>query len=262
MAGSCLSRQPCRMRALAELLLPRPCPCGAGSSAGPVCVACHRLLTSGRSARLVRPYPAPAGLPVCAAAAPYGGAVRRVLIAYKERGRRDLTQVLALSLIQALLALPAVQSTVRSSSGELLLVPVPASRAAFRARGVDHVAALVRGMLSQLRGYPSGRLGWAPLLEPTRRVADQAGLRSAERAWNVARSLRIRPGGGRYASRGSPLVVLVDDVLTSGSTLAEAARALRAGGIRTAGAAVVAAAVRPQIAGLTSYPNSGRHRLT
>lgn len=240
------------MRPLVDLLLPCPCPCGdtgptseSGSyPPSPVCPACHRLFTRGGSARLVRPYPTPPGLPECAAAVSYRGAVRRVLIAYKERGRRDLAGVLALSLIQSRLALPEAAAAVRSPAGRLLLVPVPASRAAFRARGVDHVAALLTHVLRQVVPHVRARLDWAQLLEPTRRVADQAGLSAAARKANIAGSLRIRPGGGRYATRGSAVVVIVDDVLTSGATLAEAARALRAGGVRPAGAAVVAAVIR------------------
>jgi predicted amidophosphoribosyltransferase len=228
------------MRTLADLLLPHPCPCGNPS--GPICAACDRLLTGG--ARLVRPYPAPRGLPVCAAAASYGGAVRRLLIAYKERGRRDLTGGLALALARAVLALPIVVAAARSASAGLLLVPVPASRAAFRTRGVDHIVALACRCAAELQGCLGYPVSWDPLLEPTRRVADQAGLRAAERSGNVAGALRVRRGYGRAAARAAKTLVVVDDVLTSGATLAEAARALRAAGVRPAGAAVVATVVR------------------
>ena len=92
------------MPSLSDLLLPRTCPCGA--PAGPVCAPCAASLSAGAS--VVRPYPAPPGLPICAAGAPYAGAVRRLLIAYKERGRRDLTGALALALARAILALPCL----------------------------------------------------------------------------------------------------------------------------------------------------------
>jgi hypothetical protein len=144
--------------------------------------------------------------------------------------------------------LPEVGAAVRSPASSIVLVPVPASRAAFRVRGSDHVAVLVRAAVAQLRGQLAparrGQLLWAPLLEPSRRVADQSGLTAPARAINVTLSLRLRPGAGLRAARPAAVVVLVDDVLTSGATLAEAARALRAGGIRPAAAAVVAAAVR------------------
>lgn len=234
------------MRPLTDLVLPRSCPCAGPSSARSsrsVCPACHQLLTGGAQARVVRPYPTPPGLPECAAALVYGGSIRRLLIAYKERGRRDLAPVLAIALWQAVLALLALldlRGSERSPS-RLLLVPVPASRAAFRARGVDHVAALLQALTRRHRHDIGRPVSWAPLLEPTRRVADQAGLNAADRRVNLAGSLRIRTGGGSRATRGSPLVVIVDDVLTTGATVAEAARALRVGGVRPGGAAVIAA---------------------
>jgi predicted amidophosphoribosyltransferase len=75
------------------------------------------------------------------------------------------------------------------------------------------------------------------LLAPARAVADQAGLTTRERAANLAGALRAT------GVAGLPVVV-VDDVMTTGATLVEAARALAAGGHPVAGAAVVAATRR------------------
>jgi predicted amidophosphoribosyltransferase len=77
-----------------------------------------------------------------------------------------------------------------------------------------------------------------PLLAPTRSVADQAGLDTSGRARNLAGALAAR----RCAD--GLRVVVVDDVVTTGATLAEATRALRAAGAEVLGAAVVAATVR------------------
>ncbi len=233
---------------VADLLLPEPCPCG--TVRGPVCSRCEQLLARGAPPRLVTPHPAPGGLPPCVAAVSYAGAPRRLIIAYKERGRRDLARVLGRALLHALALLPVVRRSLLMPRRELLLVPVPASRVGFRSRGVDHVELLARAARSQLGESTRRRVRVAPLLRPARQVADQAGLNAAQRRANVAGSLAARPGAGERASRGSPAIVLIDDVLTTGATLAEAARALREAGILPVGAAVLATAVRHRPPGI------------
>ncbi|MEU3726754.1 phosphoribosyltransferase family protein, partial [Streptomyces sp. NPDC031705] len=82
----------------------------------------------------------------------------------------------------------------------------------------------------------------APVLRLRRAVADQAGLGARERQENLAGALEVHPGGA--ALTAGARIVLVDDVITTGATLAEAARALRAAGLRADAAAVVAAPAR------------------
>jgi hypothetical protein len=63
------------------------------------------------------------------------------------------------------------------------------------------------------------------VLRQRRGVADQAGLNSRQRMDNLAGALTVVPGGGRLLAEG--LVVLVDDLMTTGASLTEAARAVR-----------------------------------
>jgi predicted amidophosphoribosyltransferase len=73
-----------------------------------------------------------------------------------------------------------------------------------------------------------------PLLVLRRAAADQRGLGRAERLENLR--------GGMLARRAEGIrVVIVDDVVTTGATLLEAARALRAAGAVVVGAATIAA---------------------
>jgi predicted amidophosphoribosyltransferase len=167
------------------------------------------------------------------AVAGYDGVVRNAVVAHKERGARVLTGVLAG-------ALAASAAAAVDCAGPLALVPAPSRTAAVRARGEDPTARLARAAASRLRrtGRPARVV---PLLRMARSARDQAGLSAAERAANLTGAVRVgRVPAGLSAYR----IVLVDDVVTTGATLAECARSLRAAGLGVSAAAVVAATAR------------------
>ncbi|MDQ6849325.1 MAG: ComF family protein [Actinomycetota bacterium] len=193
---------------LADLVLPRTC-VGCGASDGPLCVRCVGL-------ELLRAD----GDPPVAAAGAYDATLRKALLAYKERDRRDLARALGGQLARAVRVYPAC-----------VLVPVPSSAAARRLRGGDHILRLAR------IAARDARTSVATPLCLVRRVRDSAGLDPAARAANLAGAMVAR------RSAGTPAVI-VDDIATTGSTLREAARALREAGWEVRGAAVVAATRR------------------
>ncbi|MGW5636120.1 ComF family protein [Streptomyces sp. NPDC003832] len=108
----------------------------------------------------------------------------------------------------------------------VLLVPVPSARRAVRARGHDPARRIALAAAAELRraGTPARVLA---VLRQRRAVADQSGLNSRQRLDNLAGALVVAPGGGRLLGDGP--VVLVDDLMTTGASLAEAARAVREG---------------------------------
>lgn len=224
--------------ALVDLALPSTCAaCEEGP--GPLCPACTSDLRSGLfdRPRRVAPSPVPPGMPDVAAAGPYAGVLRSLVSAYKDGERRDLRPMLA-----RLLAGP-LAGVVRAGP-KALVVPMPSSRAAVRRRGDDPVADLTRAAVRLVSGEArTGRpLVVAPALRPVRRMADQSVLDHRQRAANLAGAYAVRP---RWAGRlDGARVVLVDDVVTTGSTLAEAARVVRAAGGQVVGAATLAATRR------------------
>ncbi len=212
--------------ALLDLVVPQSC-VGCGSSGARLCQACLVVEPAVRT-----PVPGPPGLPPCWSAAAYEGPLRRAVVAYKERGESALAGPLADALAYTLArAVPC---------GGVWLVPVPSSRRASRGRGHDPVGRVARLAVRRLRG-----LGWdvavLPVLEQVRRVADQAGLSATQRAANLASSLRVAPA--LRGAHGRP-AVLVDDIVTTGATLAEGARALRVAGFAVPAAVTVAATRR------------------
>ncbi|MFC5959115.1 ComF family protein [Streptomyces pratens] len=214
-----------------DLVLPAECG-GCGRPRAVLCARCRTAL-SGAAPRRVRPEPEPVGLPVTHAAARYADEVRAVLLAHKERGALALTRPLGEALAGAVraglreAARPGPGKPVRPVRGDrdaVLLVPVPSARRAVRARGHDPALRIARAAAVALRrqGVPASVL---PALRQRRNVADQSGLDARQRLANLAGALAVAPGCGRLLRGGQ--VVLVDDLTTTGASLAEAARAVR-----------------------------------
>lgn len=177
-----------------------------------------------------------------------------MLIGYKERGRTDLRRslgrALARAVAQTLDTAGGVASMSRGGGGRgagsmdgtvwtpVALVPMPSRRKVVRDRGEDTTARLARIAARALRevGVPVRAV---PALCHARAVEDQAGLTREQRQANLSGALRARRAAAAVAASQ---VVLVDDISTSGASLAEAARALREAGVPVLGAATIAAA--------------------
>jgi predicted amidophosphoribosyltransferase len=216
---------------LLDLVLPPSC-AGCGVAGPALCAGCAAPLRGPAAAHA--PVPRPAGLPPLWAATRYAGPVRVALIGYKERNRRDLAAPLAAALAAA------VRAAV--PGGAVVLVPVPSRRAAARRRGGDHVRRLA-GLAARTLG---GDAVVCPALRPVGRLADAAGLSAEQRRASRVGALAVyAPYTAWLAARAAALpVVLVDDLVTTGATLAESAITLRRAGIPVAAAAVIAATVR------------------
>jgi predicted amidophosphoribosyltransferase len=225
--------------ALVDLVLPVDCAgCAAPGVAAPLCPACLAALDAAQPQR-VRQDPEPAGAPRTYALAAYGGALRSALLAYKERHRHALAGPLGDRLAGV------VTRGLLTGPRPVLLVPVPGTAAAIRRRHGDHVVRLAERAAGTLRrqGLPAAVAG---ALRATPK-ADSVELSAAERAAAAGTAFVTRPRplpAIRAAAQRGAVVVLVDDIVTTGSTLAAAGRRLASAGITVGHAAVLAATQR------------------
>ena len=241
------------LEALADLALPVGC-AGCGRAGVRVCPACRAAASGWRGGpRAVVPDPRPTGFPPTWAAAAYAGPLARWVVAYKDGDRRDLRRELApllgAAVDAALTDLGATGREPAGVAGPVLLVPVPTSYGARRRRGDHPLTGLARDVA---RGLRVGEVVLAPVLRVRRRVADQAGLSAVGRAANLAEAFSVR---ARHAPRvAGARCVVVDDIVTTGSTVVEAARALREAGADVVVAASIAATQRRPVRVLSPSP--------
>lgn len=197
---------------------------GCGRPDNRWCGQCARTLDL--APRVHVPSPRPAGLPALYVSARYEGPLRAAMVAWKDRGRRDMTAPLAAALSRLLASLD------QPDRPPYAVIPIPSTPAAVRRRGEDVLARVVRAAVAV-----DGVWAVVPALRHRRIPRDQSELDAQERRRNLAGALTCaRPMGGP--------VVLVDDIVTTGATLAEGARALRDAGAQVVAAVAIAATPR------------------
>ena len=154
----------------------------------------------------------------------YRGGLRNLVRSLKYQGKRD-----RLPYLQALLhaAEPELEFL---RERPLLAVPVPLYPAKEKQRGFNQAELIFRDWLAAL-GIPMERV-----LSRIRDTSPQYGLGAKERAENMKGAFAIVPG----AEISDREILLVDDIFTTGSTLHECGKVLRAYGAQCVYALVMA----------------------
>src|SRR5262245_23353327 len=217
---------------LLAVVFPSSCPSCAKPvdhpSRGPLCGPCWRSLPRHREDGLCRcGFPLAPGLGACGrcrrgltpfeaggSLGPYEGSLRTLVHELKYRGRRRIAGRLAVELLAA----PRIRELLE---GDVVLVPVPLHPRKRRERGFNQ-SELVAAEIASRTGRPL-----APRALVRRKdTAPQSDLSAAERRRNVDGAFAVRERA-RVAGR---VVVLVDDVWTTGATARACARILREAG--------------------------------
>ena len=224
------------LEAFLDLLFPPKCPfCGKVLDRTGICPECEKALPWTTEAQCLRMLP---GGTRCAAPLWYEDLAREGLLRFKVQGVSAAAEPLG-----ALIA----QCAAEQFSGEFDTVTwVPVSRKRLRERGYDQAELLARAACRLWDTKP------VPLLEKTVDNPAQSGLtEAAARRANVLRVYAPCPGAEIQGKR----IQLIDDICTTGATLAECIRVLK-----DAGAAEVvcaaAALTRPRRPGKKTAANS------
>jgi ComF family protein len=208
-----------------DLALPAAC-AGCRAEGPALCDACAPAFDVRLSAEPGVPLGLPADIPApllqlewCA---PFAGSVRGALHELKYAGERRLARPLGEAI---------ARRWMRVGQGATMVVPVPVHATRERQRGYDQAALIAEAAAARLN-FPCVRA-----LERARATVAQFELGRDERSSNVTGAFRLRSGAGPVDGRW---ILLVDDVVTTGSTLAACATALEEAGALAVSAIAVA----------------------
>ena len=159
----------------------------------------------------------------------YTPTASKIILAAKENGLRGADDLLVEAVIHVL-------GKAKMNKNNLILVPIPSSKQSQRRRGRSFIVELTK-TISRLSG-----IRMSDCLQVSRQVSDQSGLTKGQRAINMRGAFSLKPG---IILRGD--VIVIDDVVTTGATLKEAARALNPQGFHAFGTvcAITACVAQP-----------------
>lgn len=219
-----------------DALFPRGC-AGCDRPDEVLCGDCRSLFANWRNRELVSGQETQGAVHTWSAST-YQGVVRHAILAWKDHDDTELDTVFG-EVMTSLLEHSAISVSCRQQTA-VLVVPVPSSRTSIRRRGRRHIDPLAKAVANALCGHGLDAKPYRAL------TSIASGGRSVQQASSAQRAQRI---GGRIALGSDALmqgqqVVLVDDIITTGSTLRQCAQTCRQAGAEVIGAMTLTEAKR------------------
>jgi len=214
------------MKSLAELIFPSRC-IGCSQLGISICSTCRKSWHSHIYHRTIKVLDT--SYPVISAIE-YSPIASRVLLRAKEANQEAADQLLVSALSHSL-------RYFLKKFGFGVLVPIPSRRSATRKRGRDFMQEITDSVAE------NESIKSLQILQHQRAVRDQSQLNSQQRSRNIAGAFSTSFNLAEVRDSGNigPLII-VDDLVTTGATLAEAIRALRTAGFPVLGAVTGAVA--------------------
>ena len=203
---------------LSQLLFPTRC-FGCNAIGVSICAVCRREWHSHYYSTHI------SQMPVHSAVI-YSPTASKILLSAKENGLKAADSLIIDSIVHVIAQATFDHHNIR-------LIPIPSSNSARRRRGRSFIVDIA------MRVGQETSLPVSDSLEIIRKVRDQSGLQSKARSKNMEGAFALKRGA---FPRGD--LILIDDVVTTGATLREAARALTSRGFHVL-ASVTACVAQP-----------------
>jgi ComF family protein len=161
------------------------------------------------------------GIDGCFSALSYNKTVQKLIFNFKYKPYlTDLKTVLSDLFYESIIQNEQFMKLI--ANGKWLIVPIPLSNAKMRKRGYNQAEILAKELSKKFK------VPVQDLLVRTRETKTQVGLTNLQRKLNVQNAFRLETGSLKLETRNA---LLVDDVVTTGSTLLEASKVLKRGGV-------------------------------
>ena len=171
------------------------------------------------------------------ASIPYSDTAATIVLLAKENGVKFTKTLLLEELTTSILEFLKKERVIDT---QISLVPIPSSRKARTRRGIDFIAQLTNELVKELNQKSYGtKFSSRSILKLQKRVVDQSGLSESKRHENLSGAFRVSADFSIDSG-----IIIIDDVVTTGSTLREAVRALKERNLTVLGAVTACASQR------------------